>query len=183
MVFIQKEEIVIDKHQVLQKIQMRSYSCDSNGEYQGSSNSSYNNKELTHIRQRQKYQGKNYCESTNLETSNQACVLQQNLKTNHREKENINTCSSMNVDISKSNNATNSETISNNSGAHISDADACYKLQSEFRSCGWNIAGANLLAVSCWIAKSHFLYARPRLTGLDFVIASIITAACGVLAR
>merc|ERR1711997_599393 len=62
------------------------------------------------------------------------------------------------------------------------DTDICHKLQGEFRRNGWNIAGANLLAVSCWIAKSHFLYARPRLTGLDFVIASIITAACGVLA-
>ena len=63
------------------------------------------------------------------------------------------------------------------------DSDVCHKLQGEFRRNGWNLAGANLLAVSCWIAKSQFLYARPRLTGLDFMIASIITAGCGVLAR
>ena len=63
------------------------------------------------------------------------------------------------------------------------DTDICHKLQGEFRRNGWNLAGANLLAVSCWIAKSQFLYARPRLTGLDFMIASIITAGCGVLAR
>ena len=58
----------------------------------------------------------------------------------------------------------------------------CYKLQGEFRRRGWNVAGANILAVSCWIAKSQFLYARPRLTGLDFIIAGIITTACGILA-
>ena len=183
MVFILKEEIVLDKHQIRQKIPMRTYSCNDNGEYQCSSKTSYNNNELTNIRQRQSDQRRNPCEPTNLQTSEQSCSNKQYQRGNDRKEENIKSFISMNVDILKSNNAIDSQAPSSKSGPNISDADACYKLQSEFRSCGWNIAGANLLAISCWIAKSHFLYARPRLTGLDFVIASIITAACGVLAR
>ena len=33
-------------------------------------------------------------------------------------------------------------------------------LQRRFRSQGWNVAGANLLAVSCWQAKSVYMYFR-----------------------
>jgi len=81
----------------------------------------------------------------------------------------------------------NNPTVTNQAQATLlttieHDSSDCYKLQGEFRSRGWNVAGANILAVSCWIAKSQFLYARPRLTGLDFIIAAMITTACGILA-
>ena len=33
-------------------------------------------------------------------------------------------------------------------------------LQRKFRSQGWNVAGANLLAVACLQAKSVYLYFR-----------------------
>ena len=183
MVFILKEETVLDKPQILQKVPMRTYSCDDTGEYKCSSKISYNNNELTHIRQRQTEHRRNACELTNLQTRGQLGINKHEKSGNHRKQEDIKPSLIMNVDILKGNNAIDSQLPSSNSAPNITDSDACYKLQSEFRSCGWNIAGANLLAVSCWIAKSHFLYARPRLTGLDFVIASIITAACGVLAR
>ena len=38
-------------------------------------------------------------------------------------------------------------------------------LQKLFRGQGWNTAGANLLATSCWFAQSVFLYFRPRIDG------------------
>ena len=40
--------------------------------------------------------------------------------------------------------------------------------QQEFRSKGWNLAGANLLALSVGLANRHYLYVRPRLTLRDF---------------
>ena len=92
-------------------------------------------------------------------------------------------CSNMNTDVFRIDNAIEPELSPIALDTNFNSANICYKLQSEFRRCGWNVAGANLLAVSCWVAKSQFLYARPRLTGLDFGIAAIITAACGVTAR
>ena len=44
-------------------------------------------------------------------------------------------------------------------------------LQRRFRSQGWNVAGANLLAVSCWQAKSVYMYFR--LVGEDSNMISI----------
>ena len=49
--------------------------------------------------------------------------------------------------------------------------EICRNLQAEFRKSGWNIAGANLLAVTCWMARQQLLYARPLLTLLDFALA------------
>ena len=40
--------------------------------------------------------------------------------------------------------------------------------QSEFRQKGWNLAGANLLALAVGLANRHYLYVRPRLTLRDF---------------
>ena len=40
--------------------------------------------------------------------------------------------------------------------------------QSDFRSRGWNNAGANLLALAVGLANRHYLYVRPRLTPRDF---------------
>ena len=53
---------------------------------------------------------------------------------------------------------------------------------------GWNLAGANLLALAVGLANRHYLYVRPRLTLRDFgyalapmiigtLLAVIITAA------
>ena len=41
-------------------------------------------------------------------------------------------------------------------------------LQRRFRSQGWNVAGANLLAVSCWQAKSVYMYFRLVKDNNDF---------------
>ena len=56
------------------------------------------------------------------------------------------------------------------------------ELQREFKAAGWNLAGANLLAVSCWLAQRVFLYFRPRLDwakdGLyvaGFTLAGVLT--------
>ena len=46
----------------------------------------------------------------------------------------------------------------NNNG--ISKDEEASDLQRKFRSQGWNVAGANLLAVSCWQAKSVYMYFR-----------------------
>ena len=40
--------------------------------------------------------------------------------------------------------------------------------QEEFRRQGWNLAGANLLALAVGLANRHYLYVRPRLTPRDF---------------
>ena len=69
--------------------------------------------------------------------------------------------------------------------------------QTEFRQKGWNLAGANLLALAVGLANRHYLYVRPRLTLRDFgyalapaipgiLIASLITYCAygtGVLAE
>ena len=62
-----------------------------------------------------------------------------------------------------------------------SEDNSCLELQREFRGSGWNVAGANLLAVTCWIARQNFLYARPRLTTLDFGVATVVTLISGIL--
>ncbi len=45
-------------------------------------------------------------------------------------------------------------------------------LQKSFRSQGWNVAGANLLAVSCWQARSVYLYFRPMPEASDVALAA-----------
>lgn len=45
--------------------------------------------------------------------------------------------------------------------------------QQEFRNQGWNLAGANLLALAVGLANRHYLYVRPRLTPHDFGYALI----------
>ena len=42
----------------------------------------------------------------------------------------------------------------------ITKEEEATALQKRFRSQGWNVAGANLLAVSCWQAKSVYMYFR-----------------------
>ena len=46
----------------------------------------------------------------------------------------------------------------NNNG--IGKDEEAAALQRRFRSQGWNVAGANLLAVSCWQAKTVYMYFR-----------------------
>lgn len=47
----------------------------------------------------------------------------------------------------------------------VSGGSTTEDLQRLFRGQGWNTAGANLLATSCWLAQSVFLYFRPRIDG------------------
>ena len=47
----------------------------------------------------------------------------------------------------------------------LTPISATEDLQKIFRGQGWNTAGANLLATSCWFAQSVFLYFRPRIDG------------------
>ena len=53
----------------------------------------------------------------------------------------------------------------------ITKEEEATALQKRFRSQGWNVAGANLLAVSCWQAKSVYMYFR--LVGEDSNMISI----------
>ena len=53
----------------------------------------------------------------------------------------------------------------------ITKEEEATALQRRFRSQGWNVAGANLLAVSCWQAKSVYMYFR--LVGEDSNMISI----------
>ena len=46
----------------------------------------------------------------------------------------------------------------NNNG--ITKDEEAAALQRSFRSQGWNVAGANLLALSCWQAKTVYMYFR-----------------------
>ena len=69
--------------------------------------------------------------------------------------------------------------------------------QTEFRAKGWNLPGANLLALAVGLANRHYLYVRPRLTLRDIgyalapaipgiLLASLITYCAygtGVLAE
>ncbi len=41
----------------------------------------------------------------------------------------------------------------------------------EFKRQGWNLAGANLLALAVGLASRHYLYVRPRLNQRDFLYA------------
>ena len=61
--------------------------------------------------------------------------------------------------------------------------------QTEFRAKGWNLAGANLLALAVGLANRHYLYVRPRLTPRDFgyalgpmVIGTILASIIAYLA-
>ena len=164
------------------------------GEYTSSSQKSHDG-ELMYARQRNIGQQKNSPQQTKFSEGNYAHhqLLQerdQNSNTQTTTKDfKINDRSHVNMNVNITSGTPGrlssvDHSTSNSSHDSITrDSDVCHKLQGEFRRNGWNLAGANLLAVSCWIAKSQFLYARPRLTGLDFMIASIITAGCGVLAR
>ena len=176
MVFIQKENNLLIE-QGWQKTQMKTHCPEDNGECEYSSNISYN----INLRQRKtKEKRRNSHEPTTLKANGQRsiCNPDQNSNTIKETGE-----ANMNADSCRTGNTTLSQPPSSTFEPNIRDATSCYKLQEEFRRCGWNVAGANLLAVSCYVSKCQFLYARPRLTGLDFVIASIITATCGVLAR
>ena len=164
------------------------------GEYTSSSQKSHDS-ELMYARQRNIGQQKISTQQTKFSEGNYAHhqLLQerdQNSNTQTTTKDfKINDRSHVNMNVNITSGTPGrlssvDHSTSNSSHDSITrDSDVCHKLQGEFRRNGWNLAGANLLAVSCWIAKSQFLYARPRLTGLDFMIASIITAGCGVLAR
>ena len=92
-------------------------------------------------------------------------------------------CLKMSIHVFKTENSIDPQSATRASNDTFKTSSNCYKMQSEFRRCGWNVAGANLLAVACWMAQTHFLYARPRLTGLDFGIATMIAAGCGIIAR
>ena len=50
----------------------------------------------------------------------------------------------------------------------ITKEEEATALQKRFRSQGWNVAGANLLAVSCWQAKSVYMYFRLVKDNNDF---------------
>jgi hypothetical protein len=53
------------------------------------------------------------------------------------------------------------QTSKNGATATVSEtASEVSVLQKKFRSQGWNVAGANMLALSCWQAKSVYLYFR-----------------------
>ena len=49
------------------------------------------------------------------------------------------------------------------------------ELQRQFRRCGWNLAGANLLAASCYVAQNVYLYVRPRLEYTDSLYVLVLT--------
>jgi len=161
---------------------MTNFSNDNCEEYQKcSSKPTYNdnNNELT---QRKSRQNKESCD-TKFPSKPKTSVYQQDQISKNKKESLIND----NFKMNESTNMPNNPTINYLSPSTLLETEKpgdndCYKLQGEFRRRGWNVAGANILAVSCWIAKSQFLYARPRLTGLDFIIAGIITTACGILA-
>ena len=183
MVHVSNQDREVDKCAILQKRPMTTYSLDDHEEYKCSSKTSNNNNELMTVRQRQTEAQKNSHETTNQPINDQCFAYENDHNSIHHKEEDINFCSNMNSGAFRHGNETDSQLPSGTTENRLGDASNCYTLQGEFRRCGWNVAGANVLAVSCWIAKSQFLYARPRLTGTDFVIASIITLACGVLAR
>ena len=54
--------------------------------------------------------------------------------------------------------------------------------QTEFRAKGWNLAGANLLALAVGLANRHYLYVRPRLTLRDFGYALTPAIPCMLIA-
>lgn len=56
------------------------------------------------------------------------------------------------------------------------------QLQSQFRCQGWNLAGANLLAASVWVAQSLYLHVRPQLGTGEAVWALAAAALVGALA-
>ena len=183
MVFILRQEISCNNNLILSKDQMTNCSSgDCEESYECSSKQIFNNNNENELTHRKSGESKRYSE-TKLESSPKA---------SSSEPESNNKKLKVNIDIAKMNENNmaipNNPTVTNQAQATLlasieHDSSDCYKLQGEFRSRGWNVAGANILAVSCWIAKSQFLYARPRLTGLDFIIAAIITTACGILAR
>ena len=182
MVFILRQEISCNNNLILSKDQMTNCSSgDCEESYEYSSKQIFNNNNENELTHRKSGESKRYSE-TKLESSPKA---------SSSEPESNNQKLKVNIDIAKMNDnmaIPNNPTVTNQAQATLlttieHDSSDCYKLQGEFRSRGWNVAGANILAVSCWIAKSQFLYARPRLTGLDFIIAAIITTACGILAR
>ena len=178
MVFILKHKTSYPNNQVLSKNQMTNPSSEDTEEfYKTSSKQIFNNNDNELIHRKSRH-NKEHSETIS-ENSSQISQLEGKNK-----KETITDSSNMNENIVIPNN----QTIPYQAHPILStttenDSNDCYKLQGEFRRGGWNVAGANILAISCWIAKSQFLYARPRLTGLDFIIAAIITTACGILAR
>ena len=179
MVFILEKDLSFYDNQILTTNLMTNYNCDNLEEYDNcSSNQSIDNNELVHRKSRHI---KEPCD-TNFDNTTQM-LLNQEAKKNQK-KNIINGHTKMNESTSIPNSSTVTyQAHQTLSATNEQDSDDCYKLQADFRRRGWNVAGANILAVSCWIAKSQFLYARPRLTAFDFIIAAIITTACGILAR
>ena len=66
-------------------------------------------------------------------------------------------------------------------GLDSSSNSVYHQLQREFRRGGWNEAGANLLAVTCWYAQGNFLYARPLLNKQDFAVAASVAIVVGLV--
>ena len=181
MVFILRQKTSCHNNQILSKDQMTNCSSgDCEESYECSSKQIFNNNNNNELTHRKSGENRNPSETkleSSSKTSSEPESNNKNLKVNiDNRKMNENMVISNNPTVTNQAQATLLTTIEH-------DSSDCYKLQGEFRSRGWNVAGANILAVSCWIAKSQFLYARPRLTGLDFIIAAIITTACGILAR
>ena len=181
MVVILRQKTSCHNNQILSKDQMTNCSSgDCEESYECSSKQIFNNNNNNELTHRKSGENRNHSE-TKLESSSKTSS----------EPESNNKKVKVNIDNGKMNEnmvISNNPTVTNQAQATLlttieHDSSDCYKLQGEFRSRGWNVAGANILAVSCWIAKSQFLYARPRLTGMDFIIAAIITTACGILAR
>ena len=56
-----------------------------------------------------------------------------------------------------------------------SGGSSAAELQRLFRSRGWNLAGANLLAASCYVAQNVYLYVRPRLEYTDSLYVLVLT--------
>ena len=70
---------------------------------------------------------------------------------------------------SENNNGITSQNVNEQGKEEDQEATA---LQRTFRSQGWNVAGANLLALSCWQAKSVYMYFRLVDNSNDYTFAS-----------
>ena len=183
MVFILKTNKASKNHQILQQEPMKTNLSVNKEEYDYSSNLLYNNN-VTQARHRVPKPKTNLHKVEQLPTDTHGLIYQQDYQISNKHKNHgAKTHSNMNANGFRGDNAIEPQLIPSTEDTNFSTTDICHSLQSEFRRRGWNVAGANLLAVSCWIAKTQFLYARPRLTGIDFGIAAIITAACGIIVR
>merc|ERR1712226_1319410 len=53
--------------------------------------------------------------------------------------------------------------------------------QQYFRASGWNVAGSNVLSLSCIISRAEFLYVRPQIGVRDILAVTIPAAVIGSL--